>query len=320
MKLPAWNVVLTSAFVDWDNRLVTVPSASVAPHISWSFEPVVVLGVAALAWAYGWAWRRARRPGAPHPPGFGRLTLFAAGLLMVLAALISPLDILGDQLMVFHMVQHMLLLDIAPILMILGLTKGLLRPVTRRVHALERRAGPFAHPAFAVIAYAAMLWLWHIPFLYDQAQGNSGVHIFEHLCFAAVGSLYWWHLLSPIRSRMRLGGLGPIGYMVSTRLLVGLLGVGLTFAPSSIYTFYEHQPAYWGLTPHFDQSMAGLVMALEQSIVMGIALVYLFVRMLSESEREAERAERYEFAGANSFASSATPAPPVDTPGAELGR
>ncbi len=266
------------------------------PQISWSFEPGVLVGIAALALAYGWAWRRARRPGAPHPPGYGRLALFAGGLLTVLAALVSPLDSLGDQLMVVHMVQHMLLLDIAPILLILGLTKGLLRPVTRRVHALERRAGIFAHPAFAVVAYAALLWLWHIPYMYDRAQGSSLVHVIEHLCFAAAGTLYWWHLLSPIRSRMRIGGLGPIGYMVATKLLVGILGVVLAFAPGTIYAFYAHKPAYWGISPHSDQSMAGLVLALEQSIVMGIALFYLFVRMLGESEREAERAERYELA------------------------
>jgi cytochrome c oxidase assembly factor CtaG len=253
----------------------------------------VLVGVAVLAGAYVWAWRRARRPGAPHPPGYGRLVLFAAGLLTVLAALVSPLDSLGDQLMVMHMVQHMLLLDIAPILMILGLTKGVLRPVTRRVHTLERRAGPFAHPAFAVVAYAGLLWLWHVPYMYDQAQGSSVIHVVEHLCFAGAGSLYWWHLLSPIRSRLRLGGLGPIAYMVVTKLLVGLLGIVLAFAPDTIYPFYAHKPAYWGLSPHFDQSMAGLVMALEQSVVMGTALVYLFVRMLQESEREAERAERY---------------------------
>jgi cytochrome c oxidase assembly factor CtaG len=211
----------------------------------------------------------------------------------VLAALVSPLDTLGDQLMVMHMVQHMLLLDVAPILLILGLTKGLLRPITRRVHALERRAGPFAHPAFAVLAYSGLLWLWHVPWFYDRAQGSNLVHVLEHLCFAAAGSLYWWHLISPIRSRLRLAGLGPIAYMVVTKLLVGILGVVLAFAPSTIYAFYAHKPSYWGLSPHFDQSMAGLVMALEQSVVMGIALVYLFVRRLAESEREAERAERF---------------------------
>lgn len=265
-----------------------------APQISWSFEPGVLVGVAILALAYVWAWRRARRPGAPHPPGYGRLALFAGGLLTVLAALVSPMDSLGDQLMVMHMLQHMLLLDIAPILLILGLTKGLLRPLTRRIRTLERSAGPVGHPAFAVIAYAGLLWLWHIPWMYDQAQGSSLVHVAEHLCFAAAGTLYWWHVLSPIRSRLRLGGLGPIGYMSSAKLLVGLLGIVLAFAPTTIYPYYAHKPAYWGLSPHFDQSMAGVVMALEQSVVMGIALAWLFVRMLAESEREAQRAERYE--------------------------
>jgi putative membrane protein len=268
----------------------------VAPKIEWSFEPGVLLGVAALGLLYVKAWRLARAPGAPHPPGLGRLSLFMGGLLAVLVALVSPVDGLGDQLMVMHMAQHILLLDIAPILIILGFTKGLLRPVTRRVQALERRAGFFAHPAFAVIAYAGLMWLWHIPAMYDVALRHSGIHVLEHLCFAAAGSLYWWHLLSPIRSRMRLGGMGPIGYMLSTKLLVGVLGIVLAFAPNAFYPFYEHHPHYWGLTPGQDQNMAGLLMALEQSIVMGVALVYLFVRMLGESEQEAQRAERYEVA------------------------
>jgi putative membrane protein len=243
---------------------------------------------------YAAAWRRARRPGAPHPPSVARLILFAAGIVTILVALISPLDSLGDSLMVMHMVQHMLLLDVAPILLILGLTKTLLRPVTRRVHELERRAGFFAHPAFAVFMYVSLLWFWHVPALYDQAQGNGLIHIFEHLCFFGAGSLYWWHVLSPIRSRMRLGGLGPVVYMTSGKLLVGLLGIVLAFAPEVIYPFYAHKAHYWGLTPLEDQMMAGLVMALEQSIVMGIALVVLFVQMLNESERTAQRAERFE--------------------------
>ena len=140
------------------------------------------------------------------------------------------------------------------------------------------------------------MWVWHIPALYDAALRNTTVHAFEHLCFAVAGTLYWWHLLSPIRNRQRLGGLGPVAYMVSTKLLVGALGIVLAFAPASIYPFYEHHPHYWGLSPSEDQSMAGLVMALEQSIVMGIALVWVFVQMLSESEREAQRQERYEVA------------------------
>jgi putative membrane protein len=222
--------------------------------------------------------------------------LFGAGLLAILAALVSPIDRLGEQLMLMHMVQHILLLDIAPILLILGLTKVLLRPATRRLTAIEQRAGYLAHPAFAVIAYAGFMWLWHIPAMYDLALRHDGIHAVEHLCFAVAGTLYWWHLLSPIRGRLRLGGMGPVLYMVSTKLLVGLLGLALAFAPSAIYPFYEHHPHYWGLTPGEDQNMAGLLMALEQSIVMGIALAWLFVRMLTESEREAQRQERFEIA------------------------
>jgi putative membrane protein len=266
----------------------------VAPQLSWTFDPSVLVGVLVLVLLYLKGWRRARDPREPHPPGFGRLALFSAGILTILIALVSPLDSLGDQLMVMHMVQHMLLLDIAPILLILGLTKVLLRPVTRRLNTIERRAGYLAHPVFAVFLYVGFLWLWHIPAIYDQAQGNGAVHALEHLCFFSAGALYWWHVLSPIRSRMRLGGMGPIAYMTSAKLLVGILGIVLAFAPRVIYPFYAHKPHYWGLTPLQDQSMAGLVMALEQSIVMGIALVVLFVQMLSESEREAQRAERFE--------------------------
>jgi len=134
---------------------------------------VVLVGVLALAVAYGMGWRRARASGTSHPPSVGRLSLFALGLSAIVAALVSPLDSLGDQLMVMHMVQHILLLDIAPILLILGLTKVLLRPVTRRVQAIERRAGFVAHPAFAVLLYAGLLWLWHIPAMYDRPRATA---------------------------------------------------------------------------------------------------------------------------------------------------
>jgi putative membrane protein len=269
---------------------------NVAPTIQWTLQPSVLIGVAALAILYFMGWRRGRASNAPHKPGFGRLTLFALGLATILAALVSPIDGLGDQLLVMHMVQHVLLLDIAPILLILGLNKVLLRPVTRRVQSLERRAGYLAHPAFAVLCYVGFMWLWHIPAMYDAALRHTTVHAVEHLCFVAAGTLYWWHLLSPIRNRHRLTGLGPVGYMVSTKLLVGGLGIALAFAPASFYPFYQHHPHYWGLSPTEDQSLAGLTMALEQSIVMGVALVWVFVQMLTESEREAQRQERFEVA------------------------
>jgi cytochrome c oxidase assembly factor CtaG len=81
--------------------------------------------------------------------------------------------------------------------------------------------------------------------------------------------------------------------MASTKVLVGLLGIFLTFAPTSIYSFYEHRPEVWGLHASDDQALAGAIMAIEQSIVMGVALAYLFVRALGEAERAQEREDRY---------------------------
>ena len=257
------------------------------PDASWSLAPgpLILLG-SILCW-YVIRWRAVgERP--------LRLALFAAGILGAAAALMSPIDPLAEQLFLMHMVQHLLLLDIAALLMILGLSRKILRPVTRRMLPVERSAGVLATPLFAITLYVATMWVWHIPALYDLALDNDFVHAIEHLSFAVAGGMYWWHLFSPIRPRHRLLGLGTAAYMVSTKVLVGLLGVFLTFAGDTFYSFYEDQPRYWGLTPGEDQAVGGAIMALEQMIVMGVAFGWLFVRMLSESERDEQRAERFE--------------------------
>jgi cytochrome c oxidase assembly factor CtaG len=267
---------------------------SVVPvEIAWTFSPAIVLALVGYATVYGLRWRRARAEGGARAAGWGRAALWATGVLCLAAALISPIDVLGEQFASFHMIQHLLIADLAPIALILGLTRWILRPATRWVHRLERAAGPFAHPVFGVIAYVGAMWVWHIPALYDAALEHPVVHGLEHISFFAAGLLYWWHLLSPIRSRLRLGGIGPVMYMASTKIAVGLLGIVLAFAPTTLYAFYASFGDRWGLSPLDDQHVAGLIMALEQSIVMGIALAYLFARMLSESESEEQRTERY---------------------------
>jgi putative membrane protein len=263
-----------------------------AVDTSWTFAPVVLIALGGYALVYGLRWSRARREGGARAAGAGRALLWAAGLLCLTIALVSPLDVLGEQLASAHMLQHLLIADLAPICLTLALTKWILRPATRRIHRIERAAGPFGHPVFGVVAYVGVMWLWHVPALYDAALHRPVVHTLEHLSFAAAGLLYWWHLLSPIRSRMRLGGLGPIMYMASTKVLVGFLGILLAFSPDLLFD-YSWQGTRLGLDPLDDQHVAGLIMALEQSLVMGVALAYLFFRMLSESEAEDQRAERY---------------------------
>jgi cytochrome c oxidase assembly factor CtaG len=269
----------------------------VNPHLTWTFQPGVLIGVALVGGTYVKRWRAVRSSGSARRTSEApvwRLCCFLGSLVVALIALVSPVDTLAEDLFFMHMVQHMLLLDVAPILAILGFTKVILRPVTRAVRELERRAGMLAHPAFAVVLYVAVIWLWHIPAAYDVALRHPVVHVLEHSSFLIVGSLYWWHLLSPIRARLRLDGMGPVFYMASTKLFVGALGMGLAFAPDALYPYYVHHVRVWGISAIDDQSIAGLIMAVEQSLVMGIALVVLFIRALSESEREQQRRERYE--------------------------
>ncbi len=268
-----------------------------SPNLTWTLSPGVLIGAALVLGVYVRRWRAVRTSGSPRAAAEApvwRLCCFVGSVVVAIVALVSPIDSLADQLFFAHMIQHMLLLDVSPILGILGFTKVILRPVTRAVHDLERKAGPFAHPAFAVVFYVSVIWAWHVPAAYDEAAAHPLVHVCEHMSFVIAGSLYWWHLLSPIRARLRLGGLGPVVYMAATKLFVGALGMGLAFAPHALYPFYEHHAPVWGLSAHEDQSIAGLIMALEQSIVMGIAIAWLFMRALAESEREQERRERYE--------------------------
>jgi len=267
-------------------RIFSALPLAASPEAGWSFEPGPILLVAALTFLYVRRWREIDGSG-------WRLASFLSGAALLVVALVSPVDRLGEQLFAMHMVQHLLVLDLAPILLLLGLTKVLLRPLTRRLMRVEKAVGPLAHPVFAIALYVATMAVWHVPAMYDAALEHPVVHVLEHVTFGVAGGLYWWHLLSPIRARRRLGGMGPVVYMLATKVLVGLLGILLAFAPEAIYDFYERQPGYWGLSPATDQAVGGLIMALEQSIVMGVALVFLFVRALGESDREDERAERY---------------------------
>ena len=224
------------------------------------FDPGPILLVAVAAALYVRRWRAVARarPGTQPPArralGARRAALarrvLRGRLLAVVAALISPVDALGEQVLTMHMVQHLLLLDVAPILAHPRPHEGDPAPGdAARPGARARAPARSRHPVFAVVLYVATMWLWHVPALYDAALEHPALHVLEHSASRVAGGLYWWHLLSPIRSRHRLSGMGPVVYMVATKLVVGLLGIVLTFAPDALYDFYETPGAVWGLTP-----------------------------------------------------------------------
>ena len=271
-----------------------MPLASSSPDLAWTIDPGPILMVLVLAWLYLPRWWKVRREMGAEKAPVVRLLSFLLGLALLVVALLSPIDRLAEQSFTFHMAQHILLLDLVPICLIASLNKVLLRPATRRLQALEKALGPLMHPAVAVFLYIALMWAWHVPGAYDAALGSDVVHILEHLCFLGVGLLYWWQLLSPIRPRLGDGVMAPLIYMASTKLGVGILGIALTFAPDPLYSWYEVREQIFGFTAVGDQQLGGELMALEQTIVMGVALAFLLFRALERSEREQRRREALE--------------------------
>ena len=265
-----------------------------AADVSWTLAPGPILLVVVLGALYLPRWRRVRRIDGATAAPIWRLLSYLFGLSCLAIALISPIDRLAEQSFTMHMVQHLLLLDLVPIGLIGGLTKVILRPLTRRLMALEKALGPLMHPAVAVVLYIATMSVWHVPAVYDAALKSDTVHVLEHVAFLSVGLLYWWLLLSPIRSRFHTTVMGPLVYMLSTKLGVGILGIVLTFAPNSLYPYYQGRDPIWGLTVEGDQALGGEIMTLEQMIVMGVALAILLFRALDQSERELQRQERLE--------------------------
>lgn len=257
----------------------------------WQPNPAAASAAAIYLALYLYRWRVVRRSSGTYAAGVGRLTCFCVAVMAFVVALSPPIDTLAERSATGHMIQHVLLIDVVPVMAILGFTKVLLRPIARAALKLEHAAGPLAHPGFAVFLYAGVLWAWHAPALYDLSLRNDGWHLIEHLSFMFAGGLYWWHLISPIRNRFRFGGIAPIVYMAGTKLLAGALGMALTFMPKVLYD-YSAATGIWGLDRLEDQNIAGTVMAIEQGVVMGIALVVLFFRMLAETEREQLKRER----------------------------
>src|SRR5256714_8297779 len=193
-----------------------------------------------------------------------------------------------------HLAQHILIGDIAPLLLVLSLSRVIMRPATRRLTNIERRLGLLSSPVAFIAIWFALLYLWHIPALYDAALRRPSLHALEHACFFAAGVAVWWPLIQPVPMRRRLTGMQPILYIFAAKVGLAALGIYLAWSTGVAYDYYNHVPRIWGLSAVEDQNAGGAIMLVEQSLVLVTVMSVLFVRMLAQSEEEELRRERLE--------------------------
>jgi len=263
------------------------------PRIHWLADPAVLAPLLLLAGLYVWRFRQARREAGARGASGWRALAFAGGFLALLGALVTPVDGLGeDYLFSAHMLQHVLLGDIAPLLILLSLSRVILRPVTRRLMRVERALGPLASPPVALLVWLATMYLWHVPALYDAAIRHPLLHALEHFSFFAAGVALWWPLVQPVPMRRGLSGMQPLAYIAAAKGGLAALGLFLAWSSTAHYPWYEQAPRIWGLSAVEDQNVAGVIMMVEQSLTLVLVMVWLFTRMLSRSEEEEQRRER----------------------------
>jgi cytochrome c oxidase assembly factor CtaG len=264
------------------------------PVLHWSLS-AALLPLLAYAAIYAWRFASARREAGGRGGGARQAAAFVAALVLVALAVASPLDALGENyLFSAHMVQHLLLGDLAPLLVLLSLSRVIMRPATRRLARVERALGPLAHPAVALLVGLALIYVWHLPALYQAALEHPVAHALEHASFFTAGLAIWWPLVAPVPMRRRLTGLESLAYVGGAKAGLAALGLFLTWSSVLAYSYYATVPRIWGLSAIEDQNVGGAIMMIEQSVVLVVAFVVLFTRMLARSEEEERRREQLE--------------------------
>ncbi|HEX5852488.1 MAG TPA: cytochrome c oxidase assembly protein [Solirubrobacteraceae bacterium] len=264
--------------------MLNVPLA-VSENLSSAFQ----LGpLAILAALYA---RRARTLSeAEHPVPGWRQACFYAGVVTIAAAL-TALDGPSEELFYAHMIEHLLLGDVAALLIVLGLTGPLIAPILRV--GLFNRLRALSHPAIAFPLWALDLYVWHLPVLYQAALRDGVVHALEHAMFLGFGVNMWMCLFGPLPMPSWFGNLGRLSYIVAVRLTGSVLGNVFLWSGTVFYPFYLPGDARFHISAVADQSVAGAVMMVEESILTLGLFCWLFLRAAREGE---ERQDLLDFA------------------------
>jgi putative membrane protein len=216
-----------------------------------------------------------------------RAAAFAGGLALLAIAVSPPIDRLADERLSLHMVEHVLLGDLAPLLIVLGLTGPLLAPVLRPTKALRPLSDPFVAPAL----WAADLYLWHLRGPYQLAVRHDLVHVAEHACFFLFGANLYLALLGPLPKPAWFGNGAKLAYVLAVWIAGAALANLFLWAGHPLYPHYAATAAAQGRSALSDQQAAGGVMLVEQSAVVFALLGWLLARALRDAGRRQDLAD-----------------------------
>ncbi len=262
-----------------------------------TFAPLQLLPPIIVAVLY--AVRVRHLQGTPRAVPGWRQACELGGLGLIVLTLASPAGHVADELFAVHMAEHLILGDVATLLIVLGLTGPLIAPVLRLPGMGILRV--LAHPVLAFALWAINLYLWHLPLLHQGAVRHEAVHALQHACFIAFGANMWMALLGPLPKPAWFTNAWKLGYIVAVRLTGAVLGNVLVFGGGVFYPVYAKGEAYWNVSPASDQAAAGGVMMVEGSILTICLLAWLFLRTASQTE---ERQDLVEFAASSGVALS----------------
>lgn len=246
----------------------------------WDWQILASIGLFGVLYGRGLVevWRRA---GVDHGIGLHQAAAFFSGLIVLLIALVSPVDSLGETQLSMHMIQHLLLMLVAAPLMAYGLSKtALAYSLPKRIRMVTATRKPWrsgltaigraiTHPGLVWLLHSAAVILWHLPLLYQAAVDNDAIHILQHLSFFLTGLLFWW-----VFFHKRLGFVTGGLYIFTTATYNGLIGAFLTLSNGLAYPIYADRINIWGLSALEDQQLAGLIMWVPPSLIYLAALLY----------------------------------------------
>jgi cytochrome c oxidase assembly factor CtaG len=268
----------------------------------WTLEPTVIIGLAVAALLYGRGVIYSRQHGQATRLHWWHVLAFYGGLLVIFIALESALDDYAEQLLWAHMIQHELLMMVAPLLLLLGMpTLPLWRAVplaarrsslqwlmqrrdTRRVIHMIGRV--FSAPAVCWGIFIVIIYVWHLPALYDAALGNTTIHAFQHLCFIWAGLFFWSQVIPWRPGRPRLSYPRRAAYLILGGLASNLLDTVFMFSTGVIYPYYAALPREPGaITVLEDQHIAGAIMSVSGTVIMTVMVLVMIGLWLQATER-----------------------------------